>query len=107
METKLIAMVVGAVLVLATATVYTQSASAVSQHNNCSQDCAAIIGSGNGNHNGNGNGAGVIGGGDGQQAHGLANACSHPNVAAHNPNCGQTPTGAAGAGTLGGATTGR
>jgi hypothetical protein len=93
METKLIALIVGVALVLATATVYTQSASAVSQHNNCSDDCAAIIGSGNGNHNGNGNGAGVIGGGDGQPAHGLANACSHSAAAEYNPHCGQTATG--------------
>jgi hypothetical protein len=87
-------MIVGVVLVLATTTVYTQSASAIgSQHNNCTDDCAAIVGSGNGNHNGNGGGAGVIGGGDGQQAHGLATACSHSTVADNNPNCGQTSPG--------------
>jgi hypothetical protein len=40
-------------------------------------------------------GAGSAGVRDGQPEHGLANACSHPNVAANNPNCGQRPTGAA------------
>ena len=46
-----------------------------------------------------GAGAGVR---DGQPEHGLANACSHPNVAAHNPNCGQTPAFGAGRGGSGG-----
>jgi hypothetical protein len=82
METKLFAMVLGVALILATATVYTQSASAtISQHNNCSDDCnAGTTGTGGGN--------GVT---DGQTAHGLANACAH---APNNPHCGgQTPTG--------------
>jgi hypothetical protein len=45
----------------------------------------------NGGAGGHGGSNGVR---DGQPEHGLANACSHPNVATHNPNCGQTPTGA-------------
>lgn len=73
METKLIAMVVGVVLVLAT--IYTQSVFA--------------LGRNNGGNGGNGavGGAGTT---DGQPEHGLANACLH---APHNPHCGQTPTG--------------
>jgi hypothetical protein len=74
METKLIAMIVGVALVFATAaTVYTQSAFAL------------------------GLGFGSNGVRDGQQAHGLANACTHSAVAEHNTkHCGgQTPTGGA------------
>jgi hypothetical protein len=68
METKLMAMVLGVALVLATATIYTQS---------------AFAGAGTGGHGGKGaNGA------NGQTAHGLTTACSHSNVAEHNPNCG-------------------
>jgi hypothetical protein len=74
MDSKLIAMVLGVALVLATATVYTQSA----------------FGSNLGSTGGSGNGNGVI---DGQQAHGLANACSHSHAADHNKNCGQTSPG--------------
>jgi hypothetical protein len=86
MDTKLIAMILGVALVLATAaTVYTQLAFA-----------AAAGGGGGGGGGGAGRGAGGGNGvTDGQTAHGLGNACSHPNVAAHNPNCGQTATGAA------------
>jgi hypothetical protein len=81
METKLIAMVVGAVLVLATAaTVYTQSALAVS----------SSTGSGGSGTSGASGAAGTT---DGHPAHGLANACSHSAAAEHNPHCGQTATG--------------
>jgi hypothetical protein len=73
-----IAMIVGVALVLATAaTVYTQSAFAGRTATNTN----------------NGGNAGVAGTTDGQTEHGLATACSHTNVAAHNPHCGQTPTG--------------
>ena len=71
METKLMAMILGVSLVLATTAVYTQTAFAIKVNNN---------------------GNGVT---DGQPEHGLATACSHAAAAEHNPNCGQTPTGAA------------
>ena len=71
MNGKLIAMILGVALVLATAAVYTQSASATATP-----------------HGNNGNGVT-----DGQTAHGLATACSHSTAADNNPNCGQTPTG--------------
>jgi hypothetical protein len=83
METKLIAMIVGVALVLATtATVYTQSALAVS---------SSSTGSGGSGTSGASGAAGTT---DGQVAHGLATACSHSHAAEHNPHCGgQTPTG--------------
>lgn len=74
METKLMAMVLGVALVLATATIYTQS---------------AFAGAGSGGTGGKG-ASGVT---DGQTAHGLATACSHSHAAAHNPHCGSAPTG--------------
>jgi hypothetical protein len=69
METKLMAMILGVSLVLATTVIYTQTAFAIKVNNN---------------------GNGVT---DGQQAHGLATACSHSTVADNNPNCSQTSPG--------------
>jgi hypothetical protein len=67
METKLIAMILGVALVLATATVYTQS---VFAHKSAGGGFAKTDG--------------------GQTAHGPATAYSHTSVAQHNPNCGGT-----------------
>jgi hypothetical protein len=83
MRTKLIAMIVGVAIVLATATVYTQSAFALGT---------------TGRGGGGPSGPPVLGGGngvtDGQPEHGLANACLQAH---HSPPCGlQITTGDSG-----------
>jgi hypothetical protein len=89
------AMILGVALVLATiATVYTQTAFA-----------AATGSKGGAGGPGDNKGSSSNGVTDGQTAHGLANACTHSAAAEHNPNCGQTPTGAAVSGGSGGSST--
>lgn len=79
----LIGALIGVALVLATVTVYTQSAFAFRSNPGCGDVLPCPPGGGNG----------VLGGGP-QTAHGLATACSNTTVEQHNPNCsGTRPSG--------------
>jgi hypothetical protein len=82
METKLIAMILGVALVLATA----MSAMTVAIVVNTISQVHAVGDTG-GIKGIRGEALSHAGVTDGQTAHGLATACSHPNVAEHHPNC--------------------
>jgi hypothetical protein len=91
METKLIAMILGVALVLATATVYTQSVYAIGIGTQSPPGLGIACSNPNGVglHDHNCISGGPLGGGGGGLLvnPGLARACAHPNVAQHNNIC--------------------